>query len=126
MNKFSNLPSNPPPSNTSVDNASYTFNNLYSMPVQLDANVFNAMTGFFENKGFDPSTAKSITSIIMTQCQQDNLNPMSVIDSLRAQDAASLSSVATAILNYNRFKSSYLGVGNTVAPFDPVQRNILA
>jgi hypothetical protein len=84
------------------------------------------MVGFFQNKGFDVVASQSITLVIMTQCQQDNINPMTIIDSLRGQDAAALSVLATQILNYNRFKSSYLGIADTVAPFFQVQRNILA
>jgi len=127
MNKnLSNLPTVPPPSGNTVDSVINTFNGFYSTPIQLNAGSFNAMVGFFENKGFDSSTAKSITLVIMTQCQQDGINPMTIIDSMSGQDAASLSVLATQILNYNRYKSSYLGIANTVAPFVQVQRNILA
>jgi hypothetical protein len=125
-NTFSNLPTTPPPSNNSVDSVVNTFNSLYTLPIQLNAGAYNAMVGFFQNKGFDVVASQSITLVIMTQCQQDNINPMTIIDSLRGQDAAALSVLATQILNYNRFKSSYLGIADTVAPFFQVQRNIIA
>ena len=84
------------------------------------------MTGFFENKGFDPTTAQSLTLTIMSQSLQDNINPMTVIDSLSGFDSAALSTLATAILNHNRYKTSYLGVGTQVTPVPLVNRNIVA
>lgn len=125
-NNFSNLPTTPPPSGNSVNNVVNTFNSYYEFPIQLDASTFNAILGFFENKGFDKTSAQSITTIMMTQSIQDNINPMTIIDSLGGLNGADLSDLATQILNYNRFKSSYLGVASTVKPFQQVQRNIIA
>ena len=126
MTTFSNLPSQNQPSKNSVDSVVQTFNNFYSVPIQLDAGVLNAMIGFFENKGFDPSTAQSISVIIMTQAQQDRFDPMTVLDSLKGFDTLQLSSLAAQILNYNRSKTSYLGLANKVAPFPAIQRNVIA
>jgi len=125
MTTFSNLPPQNQPNN-SVDGTVQVFNNFYSVPVQISATSLNAMTGFFENKGFDPTTAQSIAVILITQAQQDKFDPMIVLDSLKGFDSLQLSSLATQILNYNRSKTSFLGLSNTVSPFTLVQRNIIS
>jgi len=84
------------------------------------------MVGFFENKGFDVTTAQSIALVIMTQAHRDNFNPMTVLDSLKGVSNLELSNLATQILNYNRSKTSFLGMVDNAVPFEPVQRNIIA
>jgi len=122
MTTFSNLPPVAPPGNNSVDSS----NNYYDYPYQLDAGILNALSGFFENKGFDQVSARSISSIMMIQSLKDNINPMTILDSLSGFSSLDLSTLATQILNYNRFKSSYLGISTPVAPMTLVQRNVLA
>jgi hypothetical protein len=51
---------------------------------------------------------------------------MTTLDGLDHLDGADLSALATQILNYNRFKSSYLGIGTQASPNQQIQRNILA
>jgi hypothetical protein len=126
MKTFSNLPPTPYPSNNSADGVVRTFDNFYSVPVELNANAFNAVTGFFENKGFDPTTSQSIALVIMKQAQNDRFDPMVVLDSFKNFDASQLSTLATQILNYNRSKTSYLGVVNDLVSNPYVQRTVIA
>lgn len=124
--QFSNLPQTPPANLNSTDGTVESFNTYYSAPVELDAGTVAAMTGFFESKGFEPVAAKSIAVIIMTQARIDDYNPMTVLDSLQGLDGVAISSLATQILNFNRFKSSFLGYSTPLQPFTQVQRNILS
>jgi hypothetical protein len=124
--QFSNLPATPPPNINSTDGTLQSFNTYYSAPIELDAGTYSAMTGFFESKGFDPAAASSISVIIMSQAKIDNYNPMTVLDGLQGLDGVEISNLATQILNYNRFKSSFLGYTTPLRPFSQVQRNILA
>jgi exoribonuclease II len=119
---LTNLPPPPKPSTS----ASQAFNDYYQFPLQINASVFSSIRGFFESKGFDKLSAESISVTIIRQCLQDNINPMTTLDGLSHLDGADLSALATQILNYNRFKSSYLGIGTTVTPHQQIQRNILA
>lgn len=123
---LSNLPPPPQASKNSVDNTANAFNDFYDFPLQLDPGVFNSMKGFFESKGFDKVAAESISVVIIRQSLQDNINPMTALDGLSGLNGAELSILATQILNYNRFKSSYLGIGTKVVPNSEIQRNILA
>jgi len=123
---LSNLPLMPKLFNSGVDGTKQTFNNYYQFPLQINSETLNLMKGFFEQKGFDKLAAESISVTLIRQCLQDNLNPMTTLDGLIHLDGADLSALATQILNYNRFKSSYLGIGTLPTPNQYIQRNILA
>jgi len=125
-NILSNLPPIPKASQNSVDGTAQAFNDYYQLPLQLDSGTFNAMKGFFESKGFDKIAAESISVVIIRQSLQDNINPMTALDGLSELSGSDLSILATQILNYNRFKSSYLGIGTKVLPHPEIQRNVLA
>jgi hypothetical protein len=123
---LSNLPPTPKASQASVNSTVQAFNEYYQFPLQLDTGTLDAMKGFFESKGFDKVAAESISVVIIQQSLQDNINPMTVLDGLSGLTGLDLSTLATQILNYNRFKSSYLGIGTKVLPHPEIQRNILA
>ena len=125
-NNLSNLPPTPPSSQGSPDSVVQTFNAFYQYPIQLDAGTLSAMLGFFENKGFDKVSAQSISVILMTQALQEKINPMTLLDGLSGFDGIQLTTLATEILNYNRYNSSYLGIATPIAPFLQVQRNVIA
>lgn len=126
MKTFSNLPITPKPNKNSSDGVVQTFDNFYAVPTELSADAFNAVTGFFENKGFDMLTSQSIALVIMKQAQHDQFDPMVILDSFKDFDATQLSSLATQILNYNRSKTSYLGIINDLVSNPYVQRTVIA
>jgi len=61
----------------------------------------------------------------MAQAKIDNVKPAELLDKLTYASPAQLSEVITIILNANRYKSSRLGVRQTLATKDTVSRNIL-
>jgi ABC-type uncharacterized transport system involved in gliding motility auxiliary subunit len=122
---LSNLPLKPKPANAGVDSTRQTFNDYYQFPLQINLETFNVMRGFFEQKGFDKLAAESIAVTLIRQCLNDNINPLTTLDGLAHLDGADLSNLVTQILNYNRFKSSYLGIGTPVTPNQHIQKNIL-
>lgn len=125
-NIYSNLPAKQAPNTSSSNGTVQAFNSYYSAPVELNSGTLNAMTGFFESRGFDPLTAKSIAAIIMIQADVDGYNPMIVLDNLSGLDGLEISELATQILNHNRYKTSFLGYTTALEPYHEIQRNILA
>ena len=123
---YSNLPATPTPNIYTSNGTVQSFNSYYTAPIEFDAGTLNAMTGFFESRGFDITTSNAISAIIITQAQSDGYNPMTVLDSLVGLDGLEISELATQILNYNRFKSSFLGYSSSIKTYHEVQRNILA
>ena len=82
--------------------------------------------GFFESKGFDKSSSETISVTFIKQAKQEGYNPLSVLDSIKKLDTVALNSLITEIINFNRYKTSYLGSKSNLFPFEPVARNIVA
>ena len=94
--------------------------------LEYNANDVNSTIGFFESKGFDKSSSETISVTFIKQAKQDGYNPLSVLDSIKKLDTVTLNSLVTEILNFNRYKTSYLGSKFNLSPFEPVARNIVA
>jgi hypothetical protein len=101
------------------------FDNYYSAPIELNASVVAAMTGYFTNRGFGEVSAESIAVTIIKQAKKDNYNPMQILDTLKGLNDVELSGLVSEILNYNRFKSSSLGYAQTFQPNPDIARNII-
>lgn len=99
---------------------------LYTKPLELEAGQFDAMKGFFSSRGFDNSAAESTAVIIINQAKKDNYNPMKILDTLQGLDNLEISALVAEILNYNRFKSSFLGYARQFNPSSEITRNIKA
>lgn len=115
---YNNIPS------PSKSPAAVAYSNSYEKPTELETNTFNIMKGFFEARGFDKLSAESIAVTFIKQAQVDSYNPLEILDTLKTFDSPKLNAVVTEVLNYNRFKSSYLGSTKGLQPFEPVSRNI--
>lgn len=113
-------------SNNSDNTTLLAFDNYYNLPLQLDTNIFNAVKGFFESRGFSPNTAETIGVTILRQCRLDNYNPMQVLDTLKGLDNVEISALVSEIVNFNRYKTSYVGYALEFRPNDEISRNIIA
>jgi hypothetical protein len=118
--------SNLPIVNQNLDSTVQAFSAYYSAPIEINSTAYATMVGFFTNKGFDQAASESISTIILTQAKKDGYNPMQILDTLRGLNSVELSGLVAEILNYNRFKTSSLGVSQAFQPPAEVQRNILA
>lgn len=97
----------------------------YQTDYQFNANDYDAAVGFFVKRGFKRSSAESTAYVILAQAKIDQVNPQEVIDKLGHASEIQLSELITIILNANRYKSSRLGVRQTLTTKDTVSRNIL-
>jgi hypothetical protein len=61
----------------------------------------------------------------LSQAKIDNIKSQEVLDKLSGITDVQLSEILTIILNANRYKSSKLGVRQTLNTKDTVSRNIL-
>lgn len=62
---------------------------------------------------------------MLAQAKIDNVSPQAVIDKMSGSTDAELSEIITILLNANRYRSSRLGVRQTLNTKDTVSRNIL-
>lgn len=120
---------NLPQSKKSQDSSQSTlkiFDNYTSQPITVEASTFDAMTGFFESRGFEEDAAQSTAYIIIKQAVVDKINPFELLDTLKGLDDVQISGLITELLNYNRYKSSSLGSASAFEPAEEVARNIIA
>ena len=121
-----NLYSNLPPSPVSNDPTVSAMDTYYSKPLAIDSTTYSMMTGFFQSRGFDISASETTAIALIKQAQLDGYSPLDVLDSLKGLNDIVLNSIVAEILNYNRFKTSFLGNATGFTPFEPVARTIIA
>jgi len=120
---YNNIPQTRAESNS--DLTVKVFDQYFQAPIDLNNNELIAMVGFFENRGFDKDSAESTALVILKQAKKDNYNPMQIMDTLTGLSNVEISGLVAEILNYNRFKTSSLGISQLYSPADDVVRNIL-
>lgn len=115
------------PSKTISDSAIVqAFDAYTNKPLEIDASTLDAMRGFFTSRGFDKTAAESVSVTIIKQAKQDGYNPMQILDSLKGLDSVEISALVAEIVNYNRFKTSFLGYALAFSANYEVARNIQA
>ena len=97
----------------------------YETDYQFNVGDYDATIGFFVKRGFARASAESTAYVILAQAKIDNVNPQEVLDKLGHATEIQLSEIITIILNANRYKSSRLGVRQTLTTTETVSRNIL-
>lgn len=122
MTIYNNLPAELVAS--SSDATLKTFNQYYDVALELNNIELVAMTGFFGERGFDATAAEATAITILTQAKKDNLNGMQILDSMVTLDNVSISNLVAEILNFNRYKTSFIGVVQLSSPASEVTRNI--
>ena len=122
-NIYNNIPSERTAS--SSDQTLQVFNQYYQAPMELNGATLTAMQGFFESHGFDPVAADSTALVILQQATKDKINAMEIMDTLSGLSAVDISALVGEILNYNRFKTSSLGLQQNTVAADDIIRNII-
>ena len=84
------------------------------------------MIGYLETRGFGAESAETISIAILQQAKADGYSPFTILETIKGLDNAELSGLVGEILNYNRFKTSYLGYALAFTPHIEVSRNIVA
>jgi len=97
----------------------------YETDYQFSAGDYDSTVAFFVKRGFSRTAAESTAYVILSQAKIDNIRPQEILDKLTYADPALLSELTTIILNANRYKSSRLGVRQTLATKETVSRNII-
>jgi hypothetical protein len=92
----------------------------------LNNAVLTAMVGFLESRNFKNPSSEFIAITILKQAKTDGYDAYEILRTLKGTDTATLSGMVAEILNYNRFKTSTLGVVQSTSPVEDIKRNILA
>ena len=97
----------------------------YQKEYQFNVNEYDSAVAFFVKRGFARTAAESTAYVIMSQAKIDSVSPQEILDRLGTASEAQLSELISIILNANRYKSSRLGVRQTLTAKDTVSRNII-
>ena len=97
----------------------------YETEYQFNVGEYDSTIAFFVKRGFSRTAAESTAYAILSQAKIDDIKPQVILDKLTYASPALLSELITIILNANRYKSSRLGVRQTLITKDTVSRNII-
>jgi SOS response regulatory protein OraA/RecX len=97
----------------------------YQADYQFNVGEYDSTIAFFVKRGFSRTAAESTAYAILSQAKIDNIKPQEILDKLTYASPALLSELITIILNANRYKSSRLGVRQTLTTKGTVSRNII-
>ena len=97
----------------------------YEENYQFNAGEYDAAVAFFVKRGFQRTAAESTAYVILSQAKIDSIRPQEILDKLTYASPAQLSEVITIVLNANRYKSSRVGVRQTLTTKETVSRNII-
>ena len=97
----------------------------YETEYQFNVGEYDSTVAFFVRRGFARASAESTAYVILSQAKIDNIKPQQILDQLTYATPALLSELITIILNANRYKSSRLGVRQTLTTKETVSRNII-
>ncbi len=122
MATYSNLPAKT--IETRDDKVIKYFDNYYTVPIDLNVNDVDTMRGFFESKNFDRSSAESITYLILKTAKQSNYKTEEILDALNSYTSSQLNEFLLNMLNFNRVKTSTLGVIKKLSTSNDIERNI--
>ena len=97
----------------------------YQENFQFNVGEYDAAVAFFVKRGFARSSAESTAYVILSQAKIDSINPQELLDKLTHASPVQLSELITIVLNANRYKSSRLGVRQTLTTKETVSRSII-
>ena len=97
----------------------------YEENYQFNVGEYDAAVAFFVKRGFQRTAAESTAYVILSQAKIDSVRRQVILDQLTYASPAPLSELITTVLNANRYKSSRLGVRQTLTTKETVSRNII-
>ena len=97
----------------------------YETDYEFNVGEYDSTIAFFVKRNFSRVAAESTAYAILSQAKIDNIKPQQILDQLTYASPTLLSELLTIILNANRYKSSRLGVRQTLTTTETVSRNIL-
>ena len=97
----------------------------YETNYEFNVGEYDSTVAFFVKRNFSREAAESTAYAILAQAKIDDIKPQQILDQLGYATDALLSELITIILNANRYKSSRLGVRQTLNAKDTVSRNII-
>jgi len=90
------------------------FDSYFSKPLEFAASDFDATVGFFTQRNFEESAARTISQVLLNQAKLEGVKIFQLLDTLKVLPNNQLSFIITKILNSSRDKTSQLGYQSPV------------
>ena len=121
---MSNLPTSGPEKYSDKEIQNF-FDTYYAQPLTFPSNELDAVVGFFERRGFAKSASVAVAGTLIKQAKLDQVKVFKILDTLKGLDEVQLSAIVAEIINYNRPKTSSLGLQRESISTLTEQRNIV-
>ena len=112
--------------NTSIDLTVRVFDAFYQYDQAVPANEYDVVFSFFRSKFSTDDAARNFTTTLFRISYDNNLNVISLLDSMRDQDQLELTTTMAYYLNGTRSPSTLLGVNEVITPNFYAARNVVA
>ena len=101
------------------------FDKFYNSEVVVDTNTYDYIFSFFSKIMNDTAIAQEFTAQVLIMSKDTGVDPMEYVESVKGQDAQTLTMSMAYYLNQTRSNSTLLGVGSIATPNYYAARNVL-
>jgi len=108
----------------SAENVKIFFNAYGEKRQSFLTNEIDATVGFFTSRGFDRVSATAVGGLILESAKIEGVKVFELLDTLKGLTDVQLSAVVAEILNYNRPRTSTIGVKQEQISNPLITRNI--
>ena len=85
------------------------FDSRFKKPLEFAANDFDAVIGFFLKRGFEKTSAQTISQVLLSQAKREDVKIFELLDKLAGYNKTQLTSIILNVINTSRDKTSQLG-----------------
>jgi len=101
------------------------FDNYFVNTVTFPAAEIDATVGFFQKRGFDTTSARSVSIVVLNQARTEQVSVFTLLETFKNLTDTQLSHVVVQVLNTYRESTSFLGYKTAPSTSDYESRNIL-
>ena len=116
---------NLPSSGRVINKTTEYFNNFFKNDINISSDVDDTTVGFFQTLTGDKDTGTNLAAAVLYTAKERGLDPLALIDEFRKLEANELNAYLTMFLNFNRSKTSLLGLNNSPQTSKYITRAIL-
>ena len=102
------------------------FDKFYNSEVVVDTNTYDYVLSFFKSIMTDEKIAQEFTAQIFIMSKDTGVDAMEYVESVKGQNAQTLTMSMAYYMNQTRSNSTLLGVGNVITPNYYAARNIVS
>jgi hypothetical protein len=110
-------------SNQAAD-ANKSFNNYYSIPLDITSNVNDALVSFFQQQTNNATAAQMMAAAVTYTAMAQKISPMQVLDNFRKLSQGELTQYVAAFMNTTRVPTSAIGISQPRKTNSYVQRTL--